>query len=193
MNEKISTDPVDPDLPAPLRWGSAAAQQEILRARAALLARQPESDGAGGEGLEIVEFLLSGERYGIESSFIGEVCPLKNYEPLPCTPRFVLGIMNLRGKIVSIVDIGTFFDLPDRGLSDLNTVIILHGKAMEFGILADVILGTRTIPVRALQPSLPTLTDIRADYLKGVTAERLVVLDGEKIISDSRIVVHEEV
>jgi purine-binding chemotaxis protein CheW len=190
MKEKISPDPVSPDLP--LR-GVPAAQQEILRARAALLARQPENEGAAGECLEIVEFLLSGERYGIESSYIGEVCPLKNYEPLPCTPRFVLGIMNMRGKIVSIVDIGTFFDLPDRGLSDLNTVIILHGGAMEFGILADVILGTRTIPLRELQPSLPTLTDIRADYLKGVTAERLVVLDGGKIISDSRIVVHEEV
>jgi chemotaxis signal transduction protein len=45
----------------------------------------------------------------------------------------------------------------------------------------------------SLQPSLPTLTGIRADYLKGVTEERLVVLDLERILADPKIVVHEEV
>ena len=46
---------------------------------------------------------------------------------------------------------------------------------------------------RSLQPSLPTLTGIRADYLKGVTAERLVVLDLARILADPKIIVHEEV
>jgi purine-binding chemotaxis protein CheW len=69
----------------------------------------------------------------------------------------------------------------------------VRGNDLEFGLLADVIVGVRTIPVGSLQPSLPTLTGIRADYLKGVTAERLVVLDLDRILADPKIIVHEEV
>lgn len=172
---------------------SPEERHEILKARAAALAREPEDAGTATERLEIVEFLLSPERYGIESTFIGEVYPLRDLTPLPCTPPFVLGIMNIRGRILSVLDIRKFFDLPEKGLSDLNKVIILHGNAMEFGILADAIIGTRTVPLADLMPSLPTLTEIRAEYLKGVTEDRLVVLDGEKLLSDRRIIVHEDV
>lgn len=171
---------------------SPEEQQLILRERALVLAREPEKGEAAVECLEVVEFLLAYERYGIESSYIREVYPLKDLTPLPGTPPFVLGIMNVRGKILSVIDIRKFFDLPQKGLTDLNKVIIVHDDAMEFGILADAILGVRLIPVRDMQPSLPTLTEVRADYLRGVTEERLVVLDGGKILSDRRIVVHEE-
>lgn len=167
-------------------------EQVILRKRALALAREPEKEEAAAERLEIVEFLLAYERYGIESSYIREVYPLKDLTPLPGTPPFVLGIMNVRGKILSVIDLRKFFDLPQKGLTDLNKVIIVHDEVMEFGILADAILGVRLIPLRELQPSLPTLTEVRADYLKGVTEERLVVLDGGAILSDRRIIVQEE-
>ncbi|TAL18542.1 purine-binding chemotaxis protein CheW [bacterium] len=172
---------------------SGAREREILRSRALALARETPRDETAAGSIEIVEFLLSGERYGIESAFTGEIYPLKDMTPLPCAPPFVMGIMNVRGKILSVLDIRKFFDMPEKGLSDLNKAIILHDSVMEFGILADAVVGVRLIPLAGLQPSLPTLTDIRADYLKGVTSERLVVLDGEKILSDPRIVVHEEV
>lgn len=168
-------------------------RQRILKARAVALAREPEKSGAEGERIEIIEFLLADERYAIESVYIGEVYPLKNFTPLPCTPAFVLGVINMRGKILSVVDLRIFFDLPNRGLSDLNKVIILHDGGMEFGILADAIIAARWISRSSLLLSLPTLTEIRAEYLMGVTEERLVVLDGRKILSDKGIVVHEEV
>lgn len=172
---------------------SPKEQQKILRERAVALAREPDAPKTEAEQLKVVEFLLSPERYAIESAYIGEVFPLRDLTPLPCTPSFVLGIMNVRGRIISVLDIREFFDLPRRGLSALNKVIILQGEAMEFGILADAIIGTRLLPEDELQPYLPTLTEIRADYLKGVTEDRLVVLDGEKILSDGKIIVHEEV
>lgn len=168
-------------------------ERAILRARAEMLAREPEKVEEGAEFVEVVEFLLAQERYGIESAYVREVYPLKELTPLPCLPPHVLGVMNLRGKIFSVIDIKRFFDLPEKGLSDKNKVIIMGGEAMEFGILADVILGVRLVPAGALQPSLPTLTDIRAEYLKGVTEDRLVVLDGGKLLADRGIVVHEEV
>ena len=72
-------------------------KQKILRARAQALAREPEAEEAARRTLEVVEFLLAYETYGIESSYVREVYPLKAFTPLPCTPPFVLGIINIRG------------------------------------------------------------------------------------------------
>ena len=61
------------------------------------------------------------------------------------------------------------------------------------GLLTDITVSMRTIPVESLQPALPTLTSVLAEYLKGVTAERLVVLDLSRILADPKIIVHDEV
>jgi purine-binding chemotaxis protein CheW len=168
-------------------------KKEILHARARALAREPKKKEEIEKSIEVVEFLLAYERYGIESRFVREVYPLRELTPLPCTPAFVLGIINVRGQILSVIDIKKFFDLPEKGLTDLNKVIIVHGGGLDLGILADVILGIRTVPLRDLQPSLPTLTGIRAEYLRGVTKDRLVVINADKIVSDKTIVVEEEI
>jgi purine-binding chemotaxis protein CheW len=175
------------------RWSPGPEETtRILRQRGRLLARETEKR-VEAETLEVVEFMLAKEHYGIESCAIREVYPLKDYTPLPCVPAFVLGLLNVRGRIISVIDLKKFFDMPEKGLSDLNKVIIIHDDKMEFGILADAILGVRNIAVSALGPALPTLTGIRAEFLKGVTGERLVILDAAGILTDKNIVVHEEV
>lgn len=167
--------------------------REVLRARARALARPPEGDAAAGASLELLEFRLARESYGLETRHVQEVYPLRELTPLPCVPPFVLGIVNVRGRVRAVIDIKKFFDLPDQGLTDLHRVILVRGHGLELGLLADAVVGVRTIPVDGLQASLPTLTDIRADYLKGVTAERLVVLDLDRILADPKLIVHEEV
>jgi purine-binding chemotaxis protein CheW len=121
------------------------------------------------------------------------VSVLKELTPVPCTPPFVLGIINLRGEIHTVVDLKKFFDLPDKGITELNKIIIIHHEDMQLGILADAIRGVRHILLHDLDPAMPTLTGIRADYLRGVTRDRLVVLDAARILSDQRILVAEEV
>jgi len=172
---------------------SPEEKKKILKTRAKALAREQEEKETTEEKIEVVEFLLSYERYAIESSYVREVYPLKEFTPLPCTPPFVLGIINVRGQILSIIDIKKFFDLPEKGLTDLNKVIILRSEKMEFGILADEISGVRMIPVSEIQQSLPTLTGIRAEYLKGVTNDRVTILDANKILTDKNLIVYQEV
>jgi purine-binding chemotaxis protein CheW len=172
---------------------SVEEKNTILQARAKALAREPEEKTAVEEYLEVVEFSLAYETYGIQSSYVREVYPLKELTPLPGTPPFVLGVINVRGRILSVIDIKKFFDLPGKGLTDLNKVIILRSDSMEFGILADTILGVRNMSLSDLQPSLPTLTGIREEYLRGVTRERVVVLDARKLLSDRNMIVHENV
>ena len=166
--------------------------RRILKSRAKALAQEPPEKEGSENSIQVVTFLLAFENYAIDSSYVREVYPLKELVPLPGTPPFVLGVTSVRGQILSVIDLKKFFELPDRGLTDLNKVIVVRADLMEFGILADAILGTRSIPLVEIQPSLATLTGIRSDYLRGVTKDRLVVLDAARIISDQRIIVHEE-
>ena len=166
---------------------------EILRARARALARTQEREPDAGEMLDVLEFHLARERYAVENRYVREVCTLRDLTPLPCTPPFVRGIVNVRGRILPVLDLKKFFDLPEQGLTDLHRIILVRSRDLELGLLADGVVSVRSIPSGSVRASLPTLTGIRADYLKGVTAERLVVLDLGRILADPKIIVHEEV
>jgi len=166
-------------------------KKTILKARAKALAAPRRSESAQ-EYLEIIEFQLGSETYGFELHHAAEVSVLKELTPVPCTPAFVLGIINVHGRVLSVIDLKRFFDLPNDALTDLNRVIVIRNGGMEVGILADNIHGVRRIPRRDVKPSLPTLTGVRGEYLKGITADRLIVLDAEKLLSDRKIVVQEE-
>ncbi len=177
---------------APTR-ATFADPQAILRARARALARPQESATVTAASLELLEFRLAQESYALETRHVREVYPLNDLTPLPCTPAFVRGLVNVRGRITPVIDIKKFFNLPDQGLTDLHRIIVVHGNGLEIGLLADEIEGVRSVPIGALQASLPTLTGIRADYLKGVTADRRVVLDLDRLLAAPKIIVHEEV
>lgn len=175
-------------------WAPTAGEtQRVLEARALALAREPARAESADDWIEVVEFILAHERYAVASEYVREVYPLEELTPLPCTPAFVLGIVNLRGEILSVIDIKKFFDLPEKGLTDLNKVIVLESEDRVFGILADAISGVRRILRANIQPSLPTLTGIREDYLQGVTAERVVILDAKKLLTDEKLIVQEQV
>lgn len=175
------------------RTPPAHETRRILHERALELAAARTDAPSLDQSIDVVEFLLAHERYGIDCSYVREVYPLESLTPVPCTPAFVLGIVNLRGEIVSVIDVRRFFDLPRTGLPDLNKVLVLDAGNMVFGVLADAILGVRRILLADIQPSLPTLTGIRDKYLGGVTAERTVILHAEKLMADEGLVVHEHV
>jgi purine-binding chemotaxis protein CheW len=166
---------------------------EILRERARELARSVQPQAESSTMLELLEFRLAQERYAVETRFVQEVHPLKEITAVPCTPGHIRGIVNLRGRLRPVIDLKKLFELPEQGLTDLHRIILVRDREMEFGILADLTVGVWSLPAESLQPSLPTLTEIRAEYLMGVTADRLVVLDLEKIINDPKIIVSEQV
>jgi len=173
--------------------GSSPSPKEILRQRAQALAGNREQREETRGGLDLIEFALAPERYAIESRYVREICPFKELTPLPCTPPFILGIVNIRGRILPVLDLKRLFGLPAKGITDLHRIVVVQGHGLELGLLADVIVALRTVREDSLQATLPTLTGIRADYLRGITADRLVVLDLGRILSDPALVVHEEV
>ncbi|HLA72521.1 MAG TPA: chemotaxis protein CheW, partial [Steroidobacteraceae bacterium] len=111
----------------------------ILHERAVALSRPPPAPAAPHGSLELLEFRLASERYAVETRHVVEVHPLRDLTPLPGTPPFIRGIVNLRGRILPVLDLKKFFDLPEQGVTDLHRIIVVRGIDLEFGLLADVV------------------------------------------------------
>jgi purine-binding chemotaxis protein CheW len=168
--------------------GIAADKTAILKARARALAREPQAAQRTGHAIEVLEFMIAYERYALDSTYVREVHPLKDITQLPGTPAFVAGIVNVRGQIVSVIDLKQFFDLPRTGLTDLNRVIILNDGRMEFGLLVDAVIAVQPLGLDEIQPPPPTLTGVRIEYLHGVTTQRTIVLNAAKMLADPKII-----
>ena len=164
----------------------------ILRDRAQALARVPDIQSSE-EQVEVLEFGLANERYALLASQIHDVQPLRELTPLPCTPPFLRGLINLRGRLVAVIDLKRFLGLSGHGITDLHRIVLLRKGEMEIGLLADTVEGVQAIGKSRIQPAPPTVGGIAAEYIVGVTQERLVVLDADAILDDPRLVIEEDV
>jgi len=163
--------------------------EQILKIRAEQLAQKDTSREHRHNYLTVIEFRMNDEIYAIELTHIRAIHPLKDLTFIPGAPKFIKGIFNLRGEIISVVDLKHFFDLPDQKPGDSSQVIILSSGDMEFGILSDAILGVTEIEKSDMESSLPTFTGARLEYLKGVTGKGVAVLNDEKLIHDKQMVI----
>jgi purine-binding chemotaxis protein CheW len=159
-----------------------------LRERALALARAAQVSG-DADSLELLAFRLASEQYAIDTRHVVEVHPLRDLTPLPGTPDFVRGIVNLRGRILPVFDLKKFFGLPEEGVTDLHRIIVVRGCDLELGLLADMVVNVIRLPRAALQASLPTLSGIGAHYIMAVSEQRVIVLDLDRVLADPRIVV----
>lgn len=192
-DKSISRDADYSDAEYSFEYSQDEAAKAILRERARLLALQTRTNETQSEGTEMVEFVLSGENYAFASTAIREIYPVKEITPLPCTPPFVAGIINLRGQILSVLDLKQLFGLPRNTQSVSNRVLIIGSQEMEIGVIADEVLGVRMVALDDVQALPSTLSGVRSDYIEGVTTDRLILLDAQRLLHDEKIIVNEEV
>ena len=178
-----------------LEAGGALPPEEIeriLRARAAALAKPIEEAPTPTDLLDLLVFSLAQERYAIETSHVLEVIPLRDLTPVPCTPPFVLGVVNHRGRILPVLDLRGLLDLGCQGAPEGSRVIVVEAGGMTFGVLADAVSESVRVGSPELAPPAATLTGGRQTFLRGVTGEMVAVLDLEGLARDRRIVVDDE-
>ena len=168
-------------------------RKRILKERARLMSVEESTGTADGESITVVEFMLASEHYAVGLAYVREMLQIRELTPLPGTPPFLLGIINIRGEICSVIDLKKFFNLPDRGLTEFNKVIVIENEAMKFGIVVDSVIGTRPILLTSLKPPPPTFTGIRAAYVKGIAPGPVIILDAAGILSDRDLEVNEQV
>jgi purine-binding chemotaxis protein CheW len=161
--------------------------QAILQERARAAARVPAPTPLAGALLEVLRFTLAGEQYALETTCIREVLRPRAIAPLPGTPDFLAGITNLRGQIVAIFDLRRFFNLPTPAGAELARVIVLGQERIEFGMLADAVHDVVLLRIDEVKEPPGSVTGIAREYLRGVTADALSMLDGAILLKDPRL------
>lgn len=161
----------------------------LLDERAKVLARPPPETPAAGEILNVVTFRLASERYAIETRYVREVVRLEDFTPIPGAPEFVLGVTNLRGDVLAIIDLRRFLGAGAQGLTDLARIIVLGDDQPEFGLLADQAEALASLPSDEVLEPPESVAGIGRRHLRGVTKEALIVLDGAALLSDPRLTI----
>lgn len=163
-------------------------KKALLLERAKKLAKCEKRNIDEGGECRLLLFALGSERYAIEASYVSEVYPPSDVTLLPSVPKWIYGLINVRRKIYSVVDLKSFFDLPEREESEGDKVIILEEGFTSFGILTQEIIGVEKLSTDNLQTQLPTFSSRCKEYLKGIADDRTFILDGYKLIHSEELV-----
>lgn len=164
----------------------------VMDERARALAQRPVETAPPGEVLEILSFTLGRERYAIETRFVREVARSGDVTPVPGAPAFVMGITHMRGDVLAIIDLPRLFGVAGGGITDRACTIVLGAGASELGMLADAVHAVDALPAKQVLAPPESIAGIGRASLRGVTRNALIVIDGDMLLSDARLVVEQE-
>jgi purine-binding chemotaxis protein CheW len=164
--------------------------RKILEERAKKIAA-PEAGAIETGIVEVLRFQITYQEYAIEMRCVREVILTGEITPVPGAPPFISGICAARGQIISLVDLRVLLSLPEKGLTDLNRVIVITDGHITFGILADTITGLGSIPSSLIRMPDPGMAPPWKQYLKGYVSNSLIVLDAAAILADPALIVED--
>ena len=138
---------------------------------------------------KMVTFSLAGKDYAIDIMNVKEIAKTGRFTFVPNTAHFVLGVYNLRGDIIPIIDLRLFFNIPvpERTNNEIEDMIIVTVEDQTFGIVVDAIDKVVGIQKSSIQPPHPLFGDINIKYIRGVVEnnDRLyILLDIERIFGN---------
>jgi purine-binding chemotaxis protein CheW len=149
----------------------------------------PARRAGDGAATPVIAFGLGGERYAIEAAAVREVIRPPRLARLPGAPAFAAGVVNLRGEIVTVLDLRPFLGVPAASPSESTRLVVLGGDVPELALVADAVEGLAEADLARLAPAPESAARARPEYVRGVTASGVAVLDGAAILRDPRLVV----
>ena len=123
---------------------------------------------ATATGGKFLTFFLDREEYGIEILSVREIIGLLPVTPVPQTPYYVQGVINLRGQVIPVVDLRLKFDMEAIDSTEETCIIVVQTGGAQLGIIVDKVSEVLDIPTRDIVDA-PTLgTEINTDYIMGI-------------------------
>jgi len=160
--------------------------------QAAVAEREAENAAPSASKVEyrMIAFSLAGRDYGIDIMKVKEISHEGKFTYVPNTAHFVLGVHNLRGEIIPIIDLRKMFNLPvaEQKAGTEQNILILRLEKIVLGVVVDSIDGVTSVTTDAIQPPHPIFDDINIRYISGIVenGDRLyVILDVESIFTES--------
>lgn len=137
--------------------------------------------------LQWVTFKLQEETYGINVMQVQEVLRYTEIAPVPGSPEYVLGIINLRGNVVTVIDTRARFGLPGGEVTDSSRIVIIEAEKQVIGILVDSVAEVVYLKQSDIDIAPNVGTDESARFIQGVSnreGELLILVDLNKLLSD---------
>ena len=170
---------------------SAEQAKAVMDERARALARVPERDPDSREILEVMTARLANEKIAIETRFVREVHRPADITPVPGSPSFLVGVTNLRGEVLAVMDLRELLGFPAAETRERPQTVILGLQRPEFGLIVDEIYEVARLRVGEVLEPPGSVDGLSRDCLRGVTADALLVLDGDRLLTDRRLYVDE--
>lgn len=150
----------------------------------ALMARKPDAEPPAGpailmnEILQLVTFRLGNEDYAVNILKVQEINRMKEITRVPNTPAFVEGVINLRGKVIPVINLRTKFGLSEKDSDTQSRIMIMDIQGITMGLIVDAVSEVLRIPAEIVEPTPPMASNISAEYIKGIAKleERLIIL-----------------
>lgn len=137
--------------------------------------------------LQWVTFRLENEIYGVNVMQVKEVLRYSEVAPVPGAPKFVLGIIHLRGTVVTVIDTCQRFDLPSGEITDSTRIMILEVEGHVIGILVDAVSEVVYLRQSEIEPSPSVGNDESSKFIQGVCHKNdilLILVDLDRLLSE---------
>lgn len=137
------------------------------------------------EERQLVVFSLLDENYGIDIYKVQEIIQYRDITYVPKAPPFVKGVINLRGRVIPVIDLKERFGLPEKEITPDTRIIVVEISSQTVGLIVDSVTEVLRIPNANIEPP-PPVTTIEADFIEGVGKldERLIIiLDIDRILT----------
>jgi len=137
--------------------------------------------------LQWVTFHLDNETYGINVMQVQEVLRVSEIAPVPGAPDYVLGIINLRGNVVTVIDTRSRFGLPTREMDDMTRIVIIESDQQVVGIVVDSVAEVVELRMSEMESAPNVGRDESSRYIQGVASregELLILVDLNKLLTE---------
>lgn len=137
--------------------------------------------------MQWVTFRLGDEKYGINVMQVQEVLRVTEIAPVPGAPTYVLGIINLRGNVVTVIDTRNRFGLMSKDTDDASRIVIIETESHIIGILVDSVAEVVEMRASEMETAPNVGNEETSKYIQGVTGrdnELLILVDLNKFLSD---------
>lgn len=137
---------------------------------------------------QLVVFDLSTESYGVDIGAVREIIRLQDITKVPRTPEFVEGVINLRGKVIPVVDLRKRFGLPAEAESKENRIVVVDIGAQDIGVIVDAVTEVLRIATESVEPPASVITTADSEYLLGIAkldSRLIILLDLEQVLTQS--------
>jgi purine-binding chemotaxis protein CheW len=135
---------------------------------------------------QLVVFMLAKEHYGVRIAVVESIIKLQPITAVPCSPAFVEGVTNLRGRVLPVIDLRKRFNLPAEESTKDTRIVVVEMSGTLVGMIVDAVSEVLRVPAESVEPPSPIMTTVDSAFITGIAkvGERLIILlDLEKVLS----------